>query len=124
MTQVFSDQEKFMSACDQTVNKYNPEQYAMYIKLIREEFKELMDAIDANDPIEQLDALLDIIVVTVGALHSGGFEGERAWKEVMRSNFDKIDPYSGRVRKREDGKVLKPDNWEPPKLEQYVTPRY
>jgi hypothetical protein len=25
------------------------------------------------------------------------------------------------VQKREDGKVLKPDNWMPPKLSQYVS---
>jgi predicted HAD superfamily Cof-like phosphohydrolase len=113
-----------MDACDQTVNKYNPEQYKLYLDLIKEEFNELTDAVEANDPVEQLDALLDIIVVTIGALHSGGFEGEKAWKEVMRSNFDKIDKLSGKVKKREDGKVLKPDNWLPPRLDPYVHKRY
>lgn len=123
MTQPFSDQQKFMEACDQSVNKYNPEQYKLYINLIKEEYRELMEAIDAGDPVEQLDALLDIIVVTVGALHSGGFEGEKAWKEVMRSNFAKIDKWSGKVKKRDDGKVLKPEDWTPPHLEPYVQQR-
>ena len=51
-----------------------------------------------------------------------GVDAEGAWKEVMRSNFDKVDPRTGRVNKREDGKVLKPANWEPPRLERFVRP--
>jgi predicted HAD superfamily Cof-like phosphohydrolase len=70
--------------------------------------------------VEQLDALIDILVVTTGALHSLGVNPEGAWKEVMRSNFDKIDSITGRVKKREDGKVLKPENWEPPRLAKFV----
>jgi predicted HAD superfamily Cof-like phosphohydrolase len=47
-------------------------------------------------------------------------DAEGAWKEVMSSNFAKIDKQTGRVRKREDGKVLKPAGWTPPELEQFV----
>jgi predicted HAD superfamily Cof-like phosphohydrolase len=50
-----------------------------------------------------------------------GVNPDGAWKEVMRSNFDKVDKRTGMVRKREDGKVLKPHGWEPPKLTPYVT---
>jgi predicted HAD superfamily Cof-like phosphohydrolase len=49
-----------------------------------------------------------------------GADGEGAWKEVMRSNFDKIDARTGQVRKREDGKVLKPVGWKAPELAQFV----
>jgi len=115
---VFTDQEKFMRACDQTVGEVNYAQKMLYIKLIEEEFNELKDAESA---VDELDALIDILVVTIGAIHSAGFDAEGAWKEVMRSNFAKIDPDSGKVRKREDGKVLKPLNWQPPQLSQYLT---
>ena len=70
---------------------------------------------------EQLDALIDILVVTIGAIHSAGFDAEGAWKEVMATNFAKIDHETGRVRKREDGKVLKPQGWTPPDLKGYLT---
>jgi predicted HAD superfamily Cof-like phosphohydrolase len=60
------------------------------------------------------------MVVTVGAIHSAGFDGEGGWKEVMRSNFDKIDKETGMVRKREDGKVLKPVGWSAPDLRSFV----
>jgi predicted HAD superfamily Cof-like phosphohydrolase len=90
----FRDQEKFMTACDQCVT---------------------------GDRTEQLDALIDILVVTIGAIHSAGFDGEGAWKEVMKTNFAKIDKKTGKVRKREDGKVLKPQGWTAPDLEPFLT---
>ena len=120
MTSPFRDQEKFMNACDQTTSAYNKDQYNMYIGLIQEEHDELQEAINANDRVEQLDALIDILVVTIGAIHSAGFDAEGAWKEVMRTNFAKIDRETGKVRKREDGKALKPVGWVPPDLKPYV----
>jgi predicted HAD superfamily Cof-like phosphohydrolase len=120
MTNPFRDQEKFMRACDQSVEDLNPQQYAMYLKLIDEEAGELHQAVLADDRVEQLDALIDILVVTIGAIHSMGADAEGAWKEVMRTNFAKIDHETGKVRKREDGKVLKPTGWTPPVLAPFV----
>jgi predicted HAD superfamily Cof-like phosphohydrolase len=121
MTNLFRDQAKFMTACDQTIDEYNQKQYDLYVKLIEEEFKELKEAIAAGDKVEQLDALEDILVVTIGAIHSMGADGEGGWKEVMGTNFAKIDGETGKVRKREDGKVLKPLGWTPPNLKPYIT---
>jgi predicted HAD superfamily Cof-like phosphohydrolase len=121
MTSPFRDQEKFMNACDQTTSDYNKDQYNMYIGLIQEEHDELQEAINANDRVEQLDALIDILVVTIGAIHSAGFDAEGAWKEVMSTNFAKIDRETGKVRKREDGKVLKPLGWNAPELAPFLT---
>jgi predicted HAD superfamily Cof-like phosphohydrolase len=130
MTNPFRDQEKFMRACDQSVDGSNQEQFQMYLRLIKEEFDELQVAqgidlatgekVNPADPIETLDALLDIIVVTIGAIHSAGMDGEGGWKEVMSTNFAKVDKETGKVRKREDGKVLKPTGWTPPNLEPFV----
>ena len=116
MTNPFRDQEKFMRACDQTVDKFNEGQFALYTNLITEEHQELLEATLSEDPVEQLDALIDILVVTVGAIHSMGADAEGAWKEVMRTNFAKIDHETGKVRKREDGKVLKPQGWVAPNM--------
>ena len=117
----FKDQEKFMRACDQAVGKHDQKQYQMYIDLIAEETAELNSAIIQGDHVEQLDALIDILVVTIGAIHSMGADVEGAWKEVMRTNFAKIDHETGKVRKREDGKVLKPIGWTPPELKPFIT---
>jgi predicted HAD superfamily Cof-like phosphohydrolase len=118
MTNPFRDQEKFMKACDQTVGTRNEDQYTMYLNLIDEEYNELKAGI--ADDVEALDALIDILVVTIGAIHSAGFDAEGAWKEVMMTNFAKIDKDTGKVRKREDGKVLKPVGWTPPNLKPFI----
>ncbi len=117
MTNPFKDIDTFHTACDQSPS---PENYEMYLSLIDEEYSELIAAIEANDRLEQLDALVDILVVTMGAIRAGGFDSEGAWNEVMRTNFAKIDLNTGKVRKREDGKVLKPEGWEPPNLANFI----
>jgi len=117
MTNPFRDQEKFMRACDQTVGETNFSQKLLYLNLIEEEFKELRSSDNAED---ELDALIDILVVTIGAIHSGGYDAEGAWKEVMKTNFAKIDKDTGKVRKREDGKVLKPLGWKSPNLKPFL----
>ena len=120
MTNPFKDSDKFMTACEQSISGYNDEQFKMYLTLITEEYTELQEAIAASDPVETLDALTDILVVTIGAMNSMGADGEGAWREVMATNFAKIDRQLGKVRRREDGKILKPDGWEPPKLANFL----
>ena len=117
MTNPFKDIDTFHTACDQTPSVDN---YVMYLDLITEEYDELREALEANDRVEQLDALVDILVVTMGAIRAGGFDGEGAWKEVMDTNFAKIDPTTGKVIKRADGKVLKPEGWKAPELAQFI----
>lgn len=121
MTNPFRDQEKFMRACDQTVGEENRDQYKMYLDLINEEVQELKDSATPGD---DLDALVDILVVTIGAIYSMGADPEGAWREVMSTNLSKIDRVTGRVRKRDDGKVLKPDGWTPPNLKPYLHRNY
>jgi len=120
MTNPFRDQEKFMRACDQQVDKFDLDQFSLYVNLIKEEVEELALALNNNDSLETLDALTDILVVTIGAIHSMGADAEGAWKEVMQTNFAKIDKDTGKVRKREDGKVLKPQGWTPPDLKEFL----
>ena len=37
-----------------------------------------------------------------------------------KSNLSKIDPTTGLVRRREDGKILKPEGWQEPNFAQFV----
>lgn len=121
MVNPFTDQKKFMDACDQSIDgALDEKQYALYRNLIAEEVGELNDAIDNNDRVEQLDALIDILVVTIGAIHSMGANAEGAWKEVLQTNLAKIDTKTGKVIKRKDGKVLKPRGWRAPNLAPFL----
>jgi len=120
MSKVFTDVEVFLRAVGQTSGKNNPEQAALYHNLIVEEYSEYIAARNANDDAEILDACFDMIWVIVGYMKSRGWDCGNAWDEGAKSNLTKIDPLTGFVRRREDGKILKPEGWQPPNFEKFV----
>lgn len=117
---VFEDQKKFMIAAGNTVDVLNKTQFELYLKLLCEEFVELIEGLQTGDRKEQLDALIDLMVINIGCLHSLGVNAEGAWNEIVRSNMSKIDSVTGKVLKREDGKVIKPQSYSPPNLNGFV----
>ncbi len=91
----------------------------LYANLIVEEFTETLTAYEAQDRVEILDGGIDLIWVALGFLLANGFtvdQIEAAWREVAASNMSKIDERTGRVMKREDGKILKPAGYFKPNL--------
>jgi|APGre2960657373_1045057.scaffolds.fasta_scaffold83069_2 predicted HAD superfamily Cof-like phosphohydrolase len=94
------------------------EQAALYMKLIVEEYKELMHAWNETDIIEIADACADLKWVIEGLEHSLGIPQQAVWDEVARSNMSKM--VDGKLIKREDGKVLKPDTFVPPNIKQIL----
>jgi len=100
----------------------NPTRLDMRHKLIEEEFEELEEAMDAKDPVAMLDALVDLCYVSIGFAVELGFDFDTAWERVHESNMAKLGP-DGVVIFREDGKVLKPEYWEPPVLDDLVFPK-
>jgi predicted HAD superfamily Cof-like phosphohydrolase len=90
------------------------------LKLIKEEYHEFLEAIeDANDA-EQLDACFDMMWVIIGYMKSRGWDCEQAWDEGAKSNLSKIDSVTGMVIRRDDGKILKPEGWQPPNFKKFV----
>ena len=77
-------------------------------------FSKLRFRDSGKDPniIELADGCADLKVVTVGTEIACGIDGEPCFREVMRSNMTKFEGGS----MREDGKVLKGPNYEPPNL--------
>lgn len=113
----FEDVKQFMEACGQTTNKENEHQALLYVELITEELRELQSA---EFSVDALDAVMDTIWVLAGYAYSKGWKPACAWREVARSNMDKVDPETGTVQKRPDGKVLKPKDWKGPQLQTCV----
>ena len=114
---MYNDVVKFIEACDQ---KPSPSNLYLYKDLITEEYREFLDGYNSEYDVEQLDACMDMIWVILGYCYMKGWDVNGAWNEVARSNLMKINPETGKVNKREDGKVLKPEGWTPPQLEQFT----
>lgn len=81
----------------------------MRIRLIREEADELIEAIEANDPIRVAGEAVDLIYVTIGTLVSFGVRALPVWREVQAANMRKVPAPDG-------GKIRKPQGWEGPNL--------
>lgn len=116
----FDQVRKFLIACDQTTDTDNEKQRDLYSELIKEEKEEFDEARDNNNAVEELDACCDMIWVIVGYALSRGWDIKGAFNEVARSNMSKIDKTTGKVLKREDGKVLKPETFSPPNLSKFI----
>lgn len=85
-------------------------------RLINEEVvKELLPAIYDNDLVEIADGIADSIVVLIGTAIAYGIPLKQIWKEVHKSNMAKAQS-DGSVLRREDGKILKPDDWKAPDI--------
>ena len=120
----FEDVEKFLVAVGQNPPPFVPDNESdtavLYKKLIKEEVEEFWEAEAASDDAEMLDACFDMIWVIVGYARSRGWDMNKAWVEGAASNLSKIDPDTGLVRRRDDGKILKPEGWKPPDFAQFV----
>lgn len=85
------------------------------LNLIREELGELTVALTQDDLPEVADALADLIYVIYGMSRIFGIELDDVLAEVHRTNMAKVG-VDGKVRRRPDEKILKPDGWLPPDI--------
>jgi predicted HAD superfamily Cof-like phosphohydrolase len=119
MQTLLDDVAAFHRACDLPVldkPQFVPERASLRAALIAEECQETVDAFERGDMEKIADGLADVIYVAVGAALEFGIPLDRIWAEVHRSNMAKVDPQTGKVIKRADGKVLKPEGWTGPDI--------
>lgn len=86
------------------------------MRLLREEWEELQAAVEAGDLVEIADALADMEYIIHGTNLALGIDGNAVFSEVHRSNMAKLGP-DGKPIIREDGKIIKPQGWQPPDVE-------
>jgi predicted HAD superfamily Cof-like phosphohydrolase len=92
--------------------KIGPSEMRLRLRLIQEELDELWEAYYLKEDLAAVaDALGDLLYVVYGAAVCHGLDMELIFNEIHRSNMTKV---GGRTR--EDGKILKPDSYEPPQL--------
>lgn len=83
--------------------------------LIYEELRELNEAMLDRDIVEVADAIADLLYVVYGTAVSYGINIEPVFEAVHKSNMDKIWP-DGELHYHPNGKVKKPEGWEPPNI--------
>ena len=85
--------------------------------LMVEENREYLDACKEGDLVEIADALGDQLYVLIGSILRHGLKHkiEEVFNEIHASNMSKLDA-NGKPIFREDGKILKGDNYFKPNL--------
>jgi len=105
-------------------NNYSPttligvDQYELRHRLMQEENNEYLEAVKNNDLVEVADALGDQLYILCGTILKHGMQeliGE-VFEEIQRSNMSKLDR-NGNPIYREDGKVLKGENYFKPDIQ-------
>ena len=121
----FDKVKEFMDAFGQEVVAKpewpRAETMELRMDLIEEEVGELNEAIfDASsDLVEVADALADILYEVYGAGHAFGIDLDKCFDEVHRSNMSKLGE-DGKPIYRDDGKVLKGENFSEPNLKEVM----
>lgn len=110
---------EFHLACGHYVGKKPEIPSASVMKLrynlVEEEMEETLDAIVTDDLEKIADGIADSIVVLLGTAVSYGIDMQPIWDEVHETNMAKTGS-----RKREDGKSLKPEGWQPPDIKRLL----
>lgn len=130
MSNFYTDVKDFHIAFGQRVGEkpelpndgwnFNDKERMLRRKLLLEEMDEYMEAEKENDIVEVADALADIIYIACGTAVSYGIPLDKIFEEVHRSNMAKL--VDGKVIRREDGKIQKPQGWTPPNIKDLLEP--
>ena len=110
---------------DEPTADLTDEVIALRVSLIQEELDEYRKASEARDLLGVADALSDLMYVVLGTYVAHGLHlhAEPLFAEVHHSNMSKLDD-EGEPIFREDGKVLKSDNFVLPDLAAILAQRF
>jgi len=103
--------EKFGAVVGNINAPVAPEVKELRKRLIEEEHMELQHAIDVNNYDYIAKESADLIYVILGTMVSYGIDINPVWDAVQASNMAKVGGAT-----RSDGKVLKPEGWQPPDI--------
>ena len=100
-------------------NKHDKELMNNYLNfrlaMCKEELDETMDAIEAKDPEEIVDGLIDLCVFAIGTLDVFGVDANEAWDRVYEANMAKSRGVKeGRQNPFGLPDLIKPEGWTAP----------
>jgi predicted HAD superfamily Cof-like phosphohydrolase len=87
------------------------EERELRMKLMKEEVNEYNKAEENNDINNMAVELADIIYIACGTAVSYGIPLDDVFNAIHQANMNKL--VDGKVLRREDGKIKKPEGWQP-----------
>lgn len=120
----FDEALQFRKVMGQPIATTDEQVHELQSGLITEEFQEFTEAFDneleSSKPnhTDQLKELADLVFVCYQFAAARGWDLDTALTRVFESNMSKL--VDGKPLRREDGKVLKGPNYQPPILDDLV----
>ena len=122
MTNMFNDVKEFQTAVGQNVSDKpelpDPAERELRIRLLKEEYEEYIQGECKSDLENIAKELADIIYIVCGTAASYGIPLDRVFESVHASNMAKL--VDGKPVRRADGKILKPEGWQPPDIKRVL----
>lgn len=122
MVREFHDKFQIPNSND-PVAGLSEDDFMLRFNLMKEENEEYLQACKDKDLVEIADALGDMLYILCGTILRHGLQDkmEEVFKEIQASNLSKLDS-NGNPIFREDGKVLKSDQYFKPNIAAIVQP--
>ena len=106
---------------DEPEHNIGEDDFRLRHRLMHEENEEYLEAAQNGDLVEIADALGDMMYILYGTICKHGLQHRIAdiFDEIHRSNMSKLDA-DGNPIYREDGKVMKGENYFKPNIAKYL----
>lgn len=87
--------------------------------------EEINEFLEADEIVEQADAMIDLIYFALGTLVELGIRPDPLFRVVQNANMSKLWP-DGTPHYNDEGKTIKPPTWEDPheKLKEVIARQY
>lgn len=102
--------EKFGHPVEDRPTEMKPERARKRYNWMLEEINEFLEA---DEIVEQADAMIDVIYFALGTLVEMGIEPDSLFEIVQEANMSKLWP-DGKPHYNAEGKTIKPSTWEDP----------
>ena len=112
---MFNAVKEFHQAFGQRVGDYpflpSSHERELRVRLMKEEYKEYKKAEEQSDLVNLASELADIIYIACGTAVSYGIPLDEVFEAIHKANMAKL--VNGQALRREDGKIQKPEGWQP-----------
>jgi len=119
MSNFYQDVKTFQTAVGQHIGQApafpGKAERTLRMDLLMEEVKEYLEGEEKQDIENVAKELADIIYIVCGTAASYGIPLDTVFEAVHKSNMAKLGP-DGVPKRREDGKILKPEGWVAPDI--------
>lgn len=111
-------------ACTVCKDKEEVSAFMQELLETRDQCSEFLYPDEVHRVAAQGDAMVDAMYYMYDTAARHGLNLSKIFDEVHAANMNKRDPETGKFKRRADGKILKPENWKSPDVDNVVKDQF